>query len=424
MSKHGEAAALEKKDRLKMTNDECRMSNEIRMTKLQRSTRRAGRFLPSCLVLRHSFVIRHSTFVILFFVAISIPTRSLFSSDWPLFRGNPQSDGVASGTLPAQLQVLWKKPFKDAMFESTPAIVGGVIYIGGLDGPMRALKLDTGDELWQFKTDLGFRAPAAVKDGRVYIGDSDGVFYCLDGAKGTKLWSVTTDAEINAGANFYKDRVLFASQDGTLFCATAVDGKELWKYSIGDQIQCTPTIVENRVFLAGCDGKFHVIDIDTGKNVAELAINDPTNSTPAARGDRVYFGTQGAAFLAVDWKKPEIMWTYEPRRKSPFQSSAAVKDNVVVIGGRDRQIHGIDATSGQSLWSFPGKTQIDGSPVIVGDRVFIGTGDGIVVGLKLSTGEKLWDYEAGGGFTGSPAVADNRLVIANDDGTLYCFGAK
>jgi outer membrane protein assembly factor BamB len=364
------------------------------------------------LVLLTSFVILHSTFV--------IPAQA----DWPLFRNSPAGDGVATSPLADQPELLWKLKFKDAMFESTAAIVGDVIYIGGLDGPLRALKLSDGSELWQFKTELGFKAAAAVRDGRVYIGDCDGAFVCLDAKTGQKIWGKSTDAEISAGANFYKDRVLFGSQDGSLFCCQASDGKELWKYSIENQIQCMPTVVENRVFLAGCDGNFHVIDIDTGKAVAVLPINDPTNATPAAVGDMVYFGTQGASFLAVNWKKPEIVWTYEPRRKSPFQSSAAVKDGVVVIGGRDRQLHAIDAADGKLKWSFPSKTQIDASPVIVGDRVFVGTGDGRVVALRLTTGDKLWEYEAGGGFTGSPAVSGGRLIIANDDGTLYCFGAK
>ncbi|MBL8828873.1 MAG: PQQ-binding-like beta-propeller repeat protein, partial [Planctomycetaceae bacterium] len=344
-----------------------------------------------------SFVNLHATFV--------IPAQA----DWPLFRNTPAGDGVAVGSLPDQPELLWKLKFKDAMFESTPAIVGEVIYIGGLDGPLRALKLTDGGELWQFKTELGFKAAAAVREGRVFIGDCDGAFVCLDAKTGEKIWGKSTDAEISAGANFYQDRVLFGSQDGSLFCCQASDGKELWKYAIENQIQCMPTVVENRVFLAGCDGNFHVIDIDTGKAVAVLPINDPTNATPAAVGDMVYFGTQGASFLAVNWKKPEITWTYEPRRKSPFQSSAAVKDGIVVIGGRDRQLHAIDAADGKLKWSFPSKTQIDASPVIVGDRVFVGTGDGRVVGLRLTTGDKLWEYETGGGFTGSPAVSGGRL---------------
>ena len=373
----------------------------------------------------HCWSLRRLTLLAMSVLLTLVPFATLCcAGDWPLFRNNVQANGVATDTLVDQPQLLWKKTFKDAAFESTPAIAAGVIYIGGLDGPVRALKLDTGEQLWEFTTDLGFKAPASFHAGKIFIGDCDGAMFCLDAATGKKVWSVTTNAEINAGANFYRDRVLFGSQDGTLFCCQAADGKELWKYSIENQIQCTPTIVENRVFLAGCDGKFHVIDIDSGKAVVELPIHDPTNSTPAADGDMVYFGTQGASFLGVNWKKPEIVWTYTPRRKSPFQSSAAIKDGIVVTGGRDRQIHALDAQSGTLLWSFPTKTQVDGSPVIVGERMFVGIGDGRVVALRLKDGEKLWDYEAGGGFTGSPAVAAGCLVIANDDGTLYCFGAK
>ena len=54
--------------------------------------------------------------------------------------------------------LLWKKSFKDGMFESTPAIETGVVYVGGLNGYFYALDLATGDEKWKFHSELGFRA--------------------------------------------------------------------------------------------------------------------------------------------------------------------------------------------------------------------------------------------------------------------------
>ena len=221
---------------------------------------------------------------------------------WPVFRGDAEFDGVAGCTLPDQPALLWKHSVKDGMFEGTPAIADGVIYIGGLNGYFYALDLATGDEKWKYHSELGFRAPAAVRDGLVYIGDSEGRFVCLDAASGESKWGISTDAEINAGANFYKGNVIIGSQSGTLYCLDAKTGKEAWKYAIDNMIQCSPTIVENRVFLAGCDSVLHIIDIDTGQRVAQVDIGDPTGVTPAAVGDRVYFATQGAKVLCIDWR--------------------------------------------------------------------------------------------------------------------------
>jgi outer membrane protein assembly factor BamB len=272
-----------------------------------------------------------------------------------------------------------------------------------------------------------------VRDGLVYIGDTDGVFFCLDAATGEKKWTLQTDAEINAGANFYHNAVLIGSQDGSLHALDARTGKSHWKYTIENMIQCSPTIIDDRVFIAGCDGKLHILQLKAGQlpdgatSIVDkqfFDIQDPTGTTPAAVGDRVFFGTQGARFFCIDWRRLVKVWAFEPRRKQPFQASAAVHDGVVVVGGRDRVVHGLDAANGNELWQFPVRSRIDSSPVIVGNRAFVASGDGRFYALQLKTGEKTWEYEAGGGFTASPAVAQGRIVIGNDDGELYCFGAK
>jgi outer membrane protein assembly factor BamB len=354
------------------------------------------------------------------------------AGSWPVFRGDPQCDGVASQTLPDKLQVLWKRTFKDAAFEATAVVAGGVVYLGGLDGHLRALELADGREKWHFDRELGFKAPAAVRDGLVYIGDADGHFFCLDAATGKKRWQVTTEAEINAGANFVGPSVLVGSQDGSLYALDGQTGKQEWKYSIDNMIQCTPTVIENHALIAGCDGKLHILEITpgSGQSASRLAgkttvdIQDPTGATPAAHGSHVYFGTQGSRFFAIDWRQAKIEWTFEPQRKQPFQSSAAVSGELVVVGGRDRLVHAMDAKTGHERWNFPTRGRVDCSPVISGSRVFIGSADGRLYGLDLQTGHKIWEYEAGGAFTSSPAVAGDRLVIANDDGDVYCFGSK
>lgn len=343
---------------------------------------------------------------------------------WPVFRGDATSSGVATSSLPEKLDVIWKRTFVDGCFEATAAICDGMVFVGSLDGNLYALDLATGDQRWKFFQELGFRAPAAVRDGVVYVADAGGTFFALDALTGSEHWKFATNAEVNAGANFFQDKVLVASQDGTLYCLKTQNGELAWKYSIENRIQCSPTVAGERCFLAGCDGKLHIINIEDGNAVAQLDILDATGNTPAVLGDHVYFGTQGARFFCVNWRKPEIEWTYNPTKKSPCQSSAAVTSDLVVFGGRDRILHALKRDSGVEAWEFPAKSRIDSSPVVVGDRVFFGASDGRMYGLKLSSGEPVWEFEAGGALLSSPAVAANRLVIGSDSGDLYCFGEQ
>lgn len=344
---------------------------------------------------------------------------------WPLFRGNALATGVSSSTLPEKPELLWKKQFEYGMFETTPAIVDGVVYMGSYDGNFYALKLEDGEEIWRFPTELGFNAPAAVHDGYVYVGDTEGRFFCLDAKTGEAVKAYATDAEINAAANFYEDSVIFGSQDASLYRLKLKTLELVWKFTIDDMIQGAPTVVENRGFVAGCDGRLHIVNLDTGEGVDAVDILAQSGSTPAASGDFVFCGTYGESFFGINWKEAKIVWEYRHRRRSyPFQSSAALAPEMVVVGGRDKMIHGLDPRTGAERWTVMTGGRIDGSPVIVGERAFVGSADGRIYAVEVATGKETWRYEAGGGFIGSPAVAAGRMVIGNDDGDLLCFGAK
>lgn len=348
-------------------------------------------------------------------------------SNWPLFRGNASGTGVASKEIPGELDVLWKIKADDSFFDATAVIDDGVVFIGDVDRRFYAIDLASGKELWTFDVEIGFTAAAAVRDGRVYVGDSDGVFYCLNAQNGDLIWKHLTEAEINSSANFFEDSVVIGSQDGTLYRFDAKDGKVLWEYKIeaSGGIQCSPTLAKDRAFVCGCDNKLHVIDVQKGASIATMEVGSPTLATPAVSGDNIYFGTEGSQVLGIDSRGPKLLWKYEhPKRKLAYRSSAAVTDEVVVIGGRNKTVEALDIETGDRKWSFVTRGRVDSSPVIAGDRVFVGSADGRIYALDLETGEEAWSYDAGDGFVASPAIANGRLVIGNQDGTLFCFGEK
>jgi outer membrane protein assembly factor BamB len=375
-----------------------------------------------------------------FWICCAMATVSATAAeDWPVFRGDEKATGVAKSDLPAKLERLWTFSIEKGGFEATAAIVGDAVYVGATDGKFYALNLSDGKKRWEFSSPLGFTASSAVNDGRVYVGDSDGNFFCLDAKSGEKLWSFQADGEIDSSANFYQPSppaplpkvegrllVLFGSQDAMLYCLDAKTGELAWKYEGGDQIRCFPTVLEHFAFIAGCDAALTMIDLDKGGEVvSQVKIDSPTGCSPAVMDGRVFFGTEGGTFFCVDPKEKKIVWQFEEEKHAQsFRSSAAVTKDIVVVGSRDKRLHGLDSATGKPLWTFAAKKNIDSSPVIVGNRVFVGSTDGRVYGLDVNNGEKVWEFEAGGSVVGSPAVAGGRMVIGNNQGQLFCFGAK
>ena len=342
---------------------------------------------------------------------------------WPLFRGNALQNGVALSGLPADLAVRWKFKTSDSI-EAAVAIVDGVVYAGSFDEHLYALDLATGQEKWKVKIGA-IKAAPSYKDGSIYVGTEDGVFFRLDAANGKARWKFDTEAEITSSANFVGDRVLFGASNSILYCLSA-DGKPLWKFKIeGGPVNGSPTVVGKRTFVGGCDSKLHIIDVDSGKEVTAVDLGGQTGATAAVADDQVFIGTmQPGNVQAVNWKKAEVQWIFEPKRAGEFLSSPAVTDKLVIVGGRDKRVYALDRGKGQPVWEFPAGKRVDASPVVAGERVYVGALDGNLHVLDLATGKEQRKFELGRSILASPAVGEGCLVVGTTDGMLYCLGKK
>ncbi len=356
------------------------------------------------------------------FVALALPASA--ADGWPQFRGNPRLTGVATSTLPATLKLLWTYEAGDAI-ESSAAISEGAVYVGAQTGELISVDLQTGKLRWKYKATGGIgESSPAVSNGVVYVGDLNGVVHAVNAKDGKGIWTFKTASEVKSSPVVSGDRVLIGSYDSSLYGLNARTGKEEWKVTTGGYVHATPVIADGLTYIAGCDEVFRAIRVTDGEEMFQVAAGAYAGASPAMPASIAYFGTFSNEVIGLDAAKKTVLWRYEHEvRHFPFYSSAAVLNGKVVVGGRDKFVHCLDAKTGKALWTFTTKARIDSSPAISGDRVYIGSNDGKLYVLALATGAKLWEFEAGSPLSASPAIADGRLVIGSQDGRLYCFGA-
>jgi outer membrane protein assembly factor BamB len=354
----------------------------------------------------------------------SVLSTQYSSADWPVFRGDPRMTGTSTSKLPDKLDERWTFQCQQAV-ESAPAIADGVVYVASADKHLYALDLATGKPKW--KTQLGpMKSAPAVHKGRVYVGDLDGKFHAVDAATGKKLWTFETSGEIHAGANFFQDDILIGSHDSTLYRLTP-DGKKVWAFTIDGPVNGSAAVAGDKTFLAGCDSILHVLDLNSGKSVGSVELGGQAAATAAVGNDLVVVGTMTNQVVGIDWKNAKKVWEFEPKRRSqPFYASAALTDKLVVTGSRDKKVYALDRATGQERWSFVTEGMVDGSPVVAGNRVYVGclssTGEFYV--LDLPTGKQVQLLHLDGAVTGSPAVGTDCVVIGTERGTVYCLGKK
>lgn len=344
-------------------------------------------------------------------------------NSWPQFRGNPRLTGVIPGAaLPATLKVAWTYEAGDAI-ESSAAIADGMVFVGTQAGELLALELATGRLKWKYKTRMGIgESSPAVANGIVYVGDLGGVFHAVDVRDGKAVWTFKTNSEIKSSPVIVADRVLFGSYDQSFYAVNARTGAILWKMETAGPVHATAAVADGIAYITGCDEHFRAIRISDGTELFFIPSGAYTAASPALAGTTAYYGTFNNEVLAVDLAAKKVLWRYtHPRRQFPFYSSAAVADGKVVLGGRDKMVHAIDARTGKGIWIFNTRARVESSPVLTGGRVYIGGNDGRLYVLDLNTGAKVWEFEAGAPLSASPAIAEGALVIGTQDGTLYCF---
>ena len=121
-------------------------------------------------------------------------------------------------------------------------------------------------------------------------------------------------------------------------------------------------------------------------------------------------GTFNQDVVAFNLRTRRVVWRYrDPDREFPYYSSAALLQRpsglTVIVDGRDKIVHAIDAKSGKAAWKFVTRAS-----------------DGKLYAVYGSKGEKQWEFNVGDAITASPAIASGRLVIGAQDGRVYCFG--
>src|SRR5258708_23684741 len=119
-------------------------------------------------------------------LATLFPLAAL-AADANMFRGGAAHSGVYEGTAAPQLAgVKWK--FKtNGKVISSPAIAGGVVYVGSTDGRVYAVDAASGMRRWAFPTKGPVNSSPAVFSDTVYFGSVDGNFYAVNPATGKEI---------------------------------------------------------------------------------------------------------------------------------------------------------------------------------------------------------------------------------------------
>src|SRR5687767_1476742 len=119
----------------------------------------------------------------------------------------------------------------------------------------------------------------------------------------------------------------------------------------------------------------------------------------------------------------KLLWTYDAG--DVIDSSAAIVNGVVYVGGGNGDLLALDLASGKLKWKYTTGNLIgESSPAVSDTAVYIGDLGGLVHAVSIADGKVLWTYRTASEIKSSPVVADGAVLVGSYDGSLYALEPK
>ncbi len=309
--------------------------------------------------------------------------------------------------------------------ESSPAVVGGIVYVGSDDDNVYALDAATGHVRWTYTTGGAVGSPAVAGD-TVYVASGDGRLYALDAATGHLRWTYTTGDTVGSPAVAGSTVYICGDEVDALDAAT---GHVRWTYNVGGSA-CSPSVVGDTFYVGiwGLSAKVYALDAATGHlrwTYAIVNVDPEVASISAVVGGTVYIGVWGSEVDALDAASGQLRWTYTiGGSTASIGSNPAVADGTVYIGCNNDKVYALDAATGHLRWTYTTGFSVDSTPAVADGTVYFGSEDDKVYALDAATGHVRWTYTTGGPVDSSPAVVGGTVYIGSDDNKVYALDAS
>ncbi len=245
---------------------------------------------------------------------------------------------------------LWR--VRAGTVESTPIVVGKMLYFGSWDHHLYAYRL-RGERRpllqWTFTADDQIVAAPASAGKLVIVATSNGSVYGVDRKTGRERWHASSFSRFGSREYFYATptvaygRVFIGNADGTVYAYGASSGHLLWARQVGTYVYTAAAVWRKTVFVGTWDGNFVALDARTGNVRWRYDAPASITGAPTVLAGLVYFSTCGrcgAGGLRRVKNGPRGTWALNARNGDPVWHFHDGKYSALVADGRRIYISG------------------------------------------------------------------------------------
>ncbi len=336
----------------------------------------------------------------------------------PAHTGFNASEYILSPANVSRLTAYWSTPTGDRI-NSTPAVVGNVVYVGSYDTKVYACDVTSGSIVWTASTGGAVTASPAVANGIVYIGSADHNIYALKAETGQMLWTVPAKDALLSSPTVVNGVIYIGSADHNVYALNAAVGTVLWTVTTNDSVNASPSVIDGVVYIGSNDHTLYACDDFTGTVLWTASTGDSILAAPAIANGVVYVGSADHSLYAFDAMTGKTLWTIATGDR--IVSGCAVANEVVYFGSEDHKLYACHATTGNVLWTLSTGDIIDSTPMVANGVVYIGSGDHKLYACDAMTGKVLWTASTGDRIASSAVVVNGVVYVGSFDHKLYAF---
>jgi len=341
--------------------------------------------------------------------------------DWPTYRANNARTATTGAGVADSVGLLWTFTPQAAFEATSPVAAGGLVFLSGSDGIVRALDAASGEVRWTAYTGGPVHYPPAVAEGRALVGSSDGYAYAFEAATGRLLWrfraapverrirvydSLTSTWPVAAGVLVH---------DGVAYCAAGMnnyDGTHVYA------LEAKSGAIKWQNNSSGSAGR----SLGAGVAVAGDLLLD---------GGRLYLAGGSAA-------SPAVFDTVDGKCVSTGQKARRGRELQLVVGRNERgEVQRRVQAVGQPLYATQDSPVFERNRSLEWGAPVVRTKNANLLCRRSEDGWKLvaQDLSAKQGLWEQPLPAEpvrwavavdarGRVVVTLRNGQVLCFGRK
>jgi outer membrane protein assembly factor BamB len=314
---------------------------------------------------------------------------------------------VAPALFP--MSQVWTAPLDDHV-RGPLASDGRLVFVATLDGSLRGLDLTTGALQWRVGGRPGVLA--ARKD-LLVAREEDGTVWGLDPGTGSARWKVESGVEGTLTPVFDGDRVVVAGRG--LASIDAAKGAVVWSVP-ADAVASAPPAVSGPCLLVPEEGgALRCRAPGTGNSVWTWASGGPLYASPVVDGDgHVFQGTSSRAFVGLDLKNGHRQWRW--KLGADVRTRPVLLGETVVFASHEAVLYALRRGGGNLSWRATLPSRPLASPVLLGEGLIVTCygsrpSENLLVGFDGRNGRKLGELRTPAEVDGEPLLQGDRLLI-------------